>query len=293
VFALLSGLGDDDWAPIHNFAERVGVPVILPQVALPPVEESGDAFYSLYFSKGLGLEVELLSHQLQSPTPAARVLQVSLCGTAGHAAAKAMQTLSPAIESECVDSAVSLTSAEWSGMLSGRPDTVVLWLGLADLQGVATLARERGLLASVTSVYVSSTLLGEGVRTIPEWMAARALVLHPFVLPDDHDRHAFRALAWLKANALAPADRGVAINALFAASVVADAFSHPRTLESREYFIERIEHMASRSPLRSTYPAVNFGPRRRFASAGGYVLRPPSASGAPFGKVAAWSVPSQ
>jgi hypothetical protein len=204
-----------------------------------------------------------------------------------------MKALSPEIESQCLDAAVPFTSPEWARMLSSRPETLVLWLGPADLQGVAALADGNALLASVANVYVSSTLLGESVGTMPERIAARALVLHPFVLPDELDRHAFRALAWLKANALAPTDRLVAINALFAASIVADAFSHPRTLESREYFIERIEHMASRSPLLSTYPSVSFGPRRRFASAGGYVLKPPSASGAPFGKVAAWSVPSQ
>lgn len=292
VFAVVSGLGDGDWTPVHEFAERVRVPVILPQLAFPPAEGSGDAFYSLYFSKGLGLEVELLAHQLESAATSARVLQVSRCGTAGHAAATAMQKRAPATDSECLAAGVPFTSAGWARMLARRPGILVLWLGPADLQDVAALSGDRAAPGAVTSVYVSSTLLGDSVRDLPERIAKRALVLHPFVPPDELDEHAFRALIWMKANALVPADRGVAINALFAVSLVADAFSHPRTLESREYFIERLEHLASRSPHRSTYPTVNFGPPRRFASAGGYVLEVPSAAGHPFRKVGAWFVPT-
>lgn len=284
VFAVVGGLGDDDWTPVHQFAARVKLPVVLPQLSLPPAEESGDRFYSLYFSKGLGLEADLLANQLRGAKPAGRVLQVSRCGTAGHTEAMAVRKLNPSIESECVDPATSLTGAEWAKVLSGRFDTVVLWIGPADLPGA--------LPASVARVYVSSTLLGDSAGALSATIAARAFVLHPFVLPGEFDRHVFRALAWLKANALAPADRGVAINALFAASLVNDALSHPRTLESREYFIERLEHLASRSPHRSTYPAISFSSRRRFASAGGYVLKAPPVSGAPFGKVTEWFLPS-
>ena len=293
VFAIVAGLGDDDWAPIHEFSERLRLPVVLPQVAAPNADGAGDTFYSLYFSKGVELEAELLAHQLEGQAPEARVLQVSRCATAGHAAATAMTRRSSTIASTCFDEATPLTREAWANMLSGNPDTVVLWLGPADLQDLSALAGDRRLLAAVEHVYLSSTLLGDGIRAMPESIAAKALVLHPFVPPDELDRHAFRALAWMRANALAPADRVVAINALYAVSLVADAFSHPHTLESREYFIERLEHLASSSPQRSTYPSLSFGLRRRFASAGGYVLKAPSTSGAPFGKVTEWFVPSR
>lgn len=288
VFAVVSGLGVEDWTPVHEFAERVKLPVILPQLTLPPAEVSGEGFYSLYFSKGLRLEAELLAHQLQGKTLAARVLQVSRCGTTGHSAALVLQKLLPSVDSACVDAGTAFTGDKWAGMFAGRPDVVVLWLGPGDLGAVA----DGALPGLVGTVFVSSTLLGEVTGVVPPSIAARTLVLHPFVLPGEFDRHAFRALAWMKANGLAPADRGVATNALFAASLVNDALSHPRATDSREYFIERIEHMAARSPHRSTYPTIAFGPQRRFASAGGYVLKAPPASGGLFGKVTEWFVPS-
>ena len=53
VFALLSGISYDDWAPVHAFCERVRVPCLLPNAWMPPVRED---FYSIYFSPGLAAE---------------------------------------------------------------------------------------------------------------------------------------------------------------------------------------------------------------------------------------------
>jgi hypothetical protein len=135
-------------------------------------------------------------------------------------------------------------------------------------------------------------LLGEEWRRLPKPLAARALLLHPFVAPDELGPHAWRALTWMKANGIEAADLPVAVNALFAATLVADALSHPRTLVSREYFLERIEHMAARSPNRPAYPSVSFGPERRFASSGCQILKVPTMAGEAFKKVGAWYVPT-
>jgi len=295
VFAFVSGLADDDWTPIHEFSERFMVPAVLPQTPLPPVGGSGDGFYSLYFSKGLTLEAETLAHHLATTAPAARVLQVSRCGGLGQAASAALARgtgSSPAIRSECLDPAAALTGAVWRALLQPDADTLVLWLGAADVPALETLAAESALLAGIKQIYVSSSLLGEGGRRLPAALAARALLLSPFVPPDEFEQHAWRALVWLKANGIEAADRPVAVNALFAATLVADALSHPRTLISRDYFIERLEHMAARSPSRSAYSAVSFGPQRRFASSGCDVLKLPTATGEGFRKVGSWSVPT-
>ncbi|MEO8682454.1 MAG: hypothetical protein ABI665_25625, partial [Vicinamibacterales bacterium] len=108
--------------------------------------------------------------------------------------------------------------------------------------------------------------------------------------PDEFERHAARSLGWMKATGITPADPRVAVNALFAVTLAADALSRPRTIGSREYFVETIEHMTSRSPYPTAYPSVTFGPTRRFASAGSFLLRMPSAPGEPFRKVEEWYV---
>jgi hypothetical protein len=176
-------------------------------------------------------------------------------------------------------------------LLAATTDSLVLWFGRADLANLATLAESD--LPRTMTVYVSSSLLGDRVRALPTALASRALVLHPFVAPEDRDRHEFRAAAWLKANRVTASDRRVAIDVLFAVSLSSDALSHARTLDSREYFVERLEHMASRALLTSTYPSIALGPGRRYGSLGGYVLQAPPTVGDPFRKVAEWFVPSQ
>jgi hypothetical protein len=295
VFAFVSGLAEGDWTPIHDFAERLHVPTVLPQTPLPPATGSGEGFYSLYFSRGVRLEAETLAHHLEASARARRVLQVSRCGGAGQAAAALVgggTAGSPSIRSRCLDPDAALDGAAWRGLLQDPCDALVLWLGPADLHGLEALAAEPALLAEVREIYFSSSLLGERGSRLPEALAARARLLHPFVPPDEFAQHAWRALTWMKANGIEAADRQVAVNALFAAALVADALAHPRTLDSREYFIERMEHMAARSPNRSAYPAVSFGPQRRFASSGCYVLDVPAATGEAFRKAGAWYVPT-
>jgi hypothetical protein len=95
----------------------------------------------------------------------------------------------------------------------------------------------------------------------------------------------------MKANGLRPEDRSVAVNAFFAIVLAADALSLPRALGSREYFVETIEHMTNRSVHPTAYPSVSFDPKRRFASAGAYLLKVPVSPGESFGKVEEWYVP--
>ena len=73
--------------------------------------------------------------------------------------------------------------------------------------------------------------------------------------------------------------------------LAADALNLPRRIGSREYFVETIEHMTSRSVYPTAYPSVSFDPRRRFASAGAYLLKMPSSPNESFRKVEEWYVP--
>ncbi len=288
VFAVVSGAAEADWSPIHDFCERNGVPCILPQTDVPPIRPATEGFYSLYFSQGLSLEARALAHHLASAQapPRRDVLQVVRCGSpAERGAIELAGDLDPGLvaSTQCLD---AFTPAAWRDVLEKGPAVLVLWLGVADL---TELARLPELLRATSEVYVSSSLLGDDVAALAGLLAEKAFLLHPFVLPADFDRHAGRTLTWLKARGIA--QRRVSVNALFAAALVADVLSSPRTLGSREYFVERIEHMIGRSPQPSTFPALSLAPERRFASLGCYVLKVPSGAASSFAKVADWWVP--
>lgn len=297
VFAVVSGLVEGVWAPIHNFCEQTRVPCIFPQTAVPPDQETDDSFYSLYFSNGLMLEAATLAHYLKSgPARAVRggILQVLRCGGSSEGAARQLAgALEPgsAVRTRCLEPSAPLTAVAWRALLAGGADVLVPWLESVDLAGLETLAVSPDGLTGVEQVYLSSSLLGDNLEDLPGPLRTKAFLLHPFVAPDDFDRHARRSLVWLKSRGVETRDRRVSVNAFFAATIVADALAKPRTLASREYFIERVEHMVGRSPVPSAYPAPSLGPQRRFASLGCYVLKIPSEPGGAFTKVGAWSVP--
>ena len=115
VYAIVSGIADEDWSPVDAFCARHKVPAILPQTPLPPAVPSGDGFYSLYFSKGVTLEAKAIAHHLAAAAPAGEVRQVSRCGTPGQVAAAALaRELEPAAAaSDCVPSGTALTAETW------------------------------------------------------------------------------------------------------------------------------------------------------------------------------------
>ena len=61
VFALLSGVSQGAWQPVHDFCEREKVPCWFPSVDLPAQTPSP---YAFYFSGGVALEAQVLAQQL-------------------------------------------------------------------------------------------------------------------------------------------------------------------------------------------------------------------------------------
>lgn len=290
VYAIVGGIADEDWSPVDAFCAQHGIPAILPQTPLPPARPAG-GFYSFYYSKGVTLEAQAIADHLRAAAISPRVRQVSRCGTPGEAAAAALarELEAGATGPECVPPSTVLSAETWRALI-GDADTLVVWLDAGELAGLEALAGSASL-EKVTELYLSSSLLGDDALRMPEAVSRRATFVHPFVLPETFDQHAARALMWMKANGIEPADRRVAVNAFFAVVLAADALNVPNAIGSREYFVEIIEHMTSRSVNPTAYPSVSFDSTRRFASAGAYFLKRPAAPGEAFRKVEEWHVP--
>src|ERR1700687_4895099 len=58
AYAVLSGLAGSNWAPVHEFCEQNAIPCLFPNVEVTVIAERD--FYSLYFSKGVLLEAQLI-----------------------------------------------------------------------------------------------------------------------------------------------------------------------------------------------------------------------------------------
>ncbi|AWG45837.1 MULTISPECIES: ABC transporter substrate-binding protein [unclassified Massilia] len=268
VFALVSGLGDQDWTPVHAFGERRKLPCILPQTLLPA--SALPNAYTIYFSDGIRLEAEGIAQQLAAQHARGRVTQVYRAGDPlAQAAADALRRALAAGGVEVADQVLAAQPA--AGQRPGRDGdaATVLWLDGHGLEGL-TPPPDRPL-------YLAGSL---APAPPPSWQ--RAVLVSRWDSGPEHERRVRRARDWLKARAIfAGEEEEVQVDALFALSMVGEAMMHMLDSFSREYFLELVEHSINVTVLPSMHPHLSLGRDMRVAAHEVYVggaVEPVSAS---------------
>jgi hypothetical protein len=225
--------------------------------------------------------------------PAGRLQQVVRCGSPAESAARRLSAWLRLGErsTTCVRGAGELTADAWRARAIGGGTELVAWLAPRDLDGLFTWA---GAAADPPArIVLSASLAGEAIDMLPDTLRPRTLVMSEFLEPDRLPSFAARSLVWLNTRGIDRTQSRVAVNALFAATLLGDAMAEPRALASRERLVEQIEHMVGRSAVPSAYPSLTLTSARRFASLGSSVLAVPVTRGGPFSVVGAWAVPDQ
>ena len=269
VFALVGGIGDRSWRPVHEFCERMEIPDVFAQVDLPVV--SGVNNYNVYFSKGVTLEAEVLAKFLKDQGSVRRVLQVYRRGDAVPTAAAALRAALEASKETSLEDRVLEGTADdafWRGVAGEKPDALVLWLSEQDVASAKALGS-----ADSPPVYLSFSLLA-GKRPDPGLVGAgNWRLVYPSDLPPKHETRLLRDKLWLHNKGIQITDETVQVNALFAMTVLSDAVGHISDSFSRDFFVERVEHVVTQTPMPSIYSQVSLGPGQRFASKGSTVVQ--------------------
>jgi len=293
VFALIGGISAGGWGPVHRFCERYEVPSLFPSVDAPVV--SGTGYYTVYFSRGVELEADALAAHLSAETDDVRrrpIVQMYRDDEVGNAAAAAFRkALARSGVSELRDVRLPVTGdlptrpleEAWGGE---RPVNSVLWLTAADLRRIGELPRSRPLSGRI---YLSSTLAGTAVAAVFGARNGEVYVAHPFALPKGKGEQD-RTRVWLDSRKIPAGDERLQSNAFFAAAITVEALGELLDFFSRDYFLEKVEHMVETTVTPSAYPRLSLGPGQRFASKGSYILRYEPESGG-FLPVGGWIVP--
>jgi hypothetical protein len=269
-FALLAGLASGSWQPIHEFCERKELPCLLPNTDLPVVAP-GD-FHTLYFSKGVALEAEVLAERVRRTARGAPVLQVFRRDGVGGDAAEALHralTARPGVTIDDVplppgghvdEAEVARRAAET------KAGALVLWLPAEELAGLEAWTQR------TVPIYLSSTMLGERLTSVPGSLRRATFVVHPFTLPSERTAGLQRLRAWLEKRGGTLRAERIQAQTYFACLAAGDALMHVRTALYRDYFLDTIDHTTGIAALAPYYPRLGFGPGQRYLAKGAYVL---------------------
>jgi len=290
VFALISGLGEASWQPIHDFSERNALPCILPQTVAPALAERD--FYTVYLSKGVTLEAQLLASFLHARGEHGPIIQVFRREDAGAlAAAGFRQAWAAAGGSVLRDQIIEASpdAAFWRQLASQSPATsLVLWLAPPDL------AQAQALLApgsKLQHLYLSSDLAPDGQTSLDATGDERVRRLYTQDLPNQRSERTDEVRRWLRGRGLELVDEALQMNAYLAVSTATMAVSHSQDVFSREFMLERVEHRLGTAHEPSIYPRLSLGPGQRYASKGGYVVQRTGAQMADLKPLSGWIVP--
>jgi hypothetical protein len=265
AFALVGGLGPWSWGPISKFCEREEIPCLFPATDRAHAEP-GD-FYTYYFSRGLGLEADLVGEHLASD-PVNRVIQLYCdpgleSGVASFG--KALEKGAGTVEQHLIDCSSSAGDAGLSSLLSDADTALVLWLNPGQLQELAP-----DLPAS--RLYVSSTLLGDAAIDVMASLTRDAFLAHPYRLPGRIDPAMRRFELWAKTRDVAITHPRKQSAAFFACLALRHAVKHVGRFFVREFVLDVLDHSQNLSAYVPNYERPTFGPQQRFLSKGGYVL---------------------
>jgi hypothetical protein len=275
VFALVSGIGEGEWRPVHRFCEARQIPCLMPNLDTPP--DPGPDWYSLYFSGGTLLEARVIAVDLAKHPGRGPVVQAFRAGGPGAEAARALAgALRAAGREPPRDLALPRGEPLPAGLAgplarAGRDAAAVLWLEPGDL---AVLGKDAAALAG-HRIYVSSTLLGGDLGGVSSLGAAEVLAAHPYALPAEEKQRSGRVSSWLTAQRIAPAggrERRVADQTFFALTVLSEGIDHLKKNFFRDYLLELVDHFSGISSWSTFYPRLTFGPGQRHLSKGCYLV---------------------
>jgi len=296
VFAIVSGLGGREWAPVHAFCERSAVPCLFPNVEVPPPEADRD-FYSLYFSRGVLLEADLAAHALMESQPAGRpqrVLQVYREGDVGEAAAKGLQAALEGSAHQLTarviprDAAPQAVAAALTPALDGSAlaDAIVLWLRPGDIDAL------RAMPMPSMPVLLSGQMAGLEQAPVPaEWRAA-VRMLYPVDLPQKRRVRVDYAMGWMSANHIPITSPRVQADTYLVMGLLSETLQHMTDAFVRDYLVERFQNTLDHRIITGFYPRLSLAPGQRFASKGGRIVRfDPRAPGAAVVPETDWTIP--
>jgi|CXWL01.1.fsa_nt_gi hypothetical protein len=271
VFALVSGLAGNHWEPVHAFCEHNEVPCLFPKTAIPVI--SVNDFFTVYFSRGLSLEADVLASYLGSQSPSGPIVQIFRESPKGMTAAARFRTSLAAggqtlLKDRKVGQGEKLDAAFWSELVkSEHPAALILWLGIDDLDGIDSAA------LNTENIYLSSSLIGETFPKPLQTLREHVYLVANWDTAEMREPRVARTRVWLQTRHVPFTHELLQSDTFWTLLTVTDVAKHLGGNFSPAYLIERIEDMTEDVGIMSIYPHLSLGPGQRFAAKSARVLK--------------------
>lgn len=279
VFAVVSGLGGKNWTPVQAFCERRSVPCLFPNVELPPPDADRD-FHTLYFSRGVLLEADLIGATLtgRAAVRPPHVLQIYRAGDVGegaaHALAAELQAQGVPVSNHSIAPGAA-AGAVPAALREAGSGAVVLWLRAPDLAALGATA------APSNPVYLSGLMGGlEGAPLPLDWRE-HVHMAYPMDLAERRRVRVDYALAWFRIRKIPVVAEQVQTDTWLACGLVSETIKHMIDAFVPDYLVERLEDTMEHRVITGYYPRLALGPHQRFASKGGFLVHFDAAARSP------------
>jgi len=284
VFALLGGITNGDWRPIHQFSEENHIPSLFPITDFPVV--SAADWYTLYFSKGYYQEGEAAARYLNANDGAVAgrpIIQVVRASREGQAlSAGFLETwhdLGHQAPLTVTLKAGETISNDFLKKLSDRekPAAILLWGGSDMLPALDALAGDRhrpGI------VFVSSSYLGMDIWALHEQIREFTYITYPFTFAQNGASPSTNGTIvqsdqqktiYLKDLAVKTRPQKIASLSLSLTQILAMALMEMRGNYYRDNFLDVIGMVPDQNF--TLYERLSFGPGQRYASKGCYIVQ--------------------
>ncbi len=277
VFAVLGGISNQDWQPIHNFCEEQRLPCLFPITELPVVSESD--WYNYYFNRGYFQEGEAAArfiNRMDGIAHGTPILQVIQESPAGKALAAGFQKAWSDLEHPTVNS-VNVTSKQLRDpkfysklLLDNKPGVLLLW---TDAGVISSIPRLITKLDTPAQIYLSSSYLGKQAATIPESVRSNVYITYPYRLtPYVGSKEGFDAKVPILATATDFGDNRITSRTNTMLKQV--TLQGLKLLYDNLYRDHLLDVMSMQmDQVARDYERLSFGPGQRYVSKGCYVIQ--------------------
>jgi hypothetical protein len=271
VFAVLSGLAGENWTPVSDFCERRAVPCLFPNVEQPPADADHD-FHTLYFSRGIFLEADLIAAALKDAPAGTGPSHVRLVYRAGDVGEAGARSLAAQLQARGVGVASRIipqrapSKAVIDALRDARTEALVLWLRPPDLAALD------GSPAPENPVYLSGLMSGLDAASLPPGWRDHVHMAYPVDLPERRRVRVDYALAWFRVRKIPVVAEQVQADTWLACGLLSETVKHLVDAFIPDYLVERLEDTVEHRVVTGYYPRLALGPHQRFASKGGFLV---------------------